>query len=51
MPKVRASRLCAITMDTYMNRENDAVTTPGPYAALSSIAIPPDVGFAAEYFA
>lgn len=48
VPKVRPRRLSAMTIDTYMKRESEPAATPGPYAALRSIAIPPDDGFVAE---
>ena len=46
---MRASRLSATTIETYMNSENEPAITPGPYAPLSSIAIPPDDGLTLEY--
>ena len=49
VPKVRARRLSATTIETYMNSENEPAMTPGPYASFSSMAMPPEDGFTAEY--
>jgi hypothetical protein len=36
-------------METYMNNEKEPAMTPGPYAALSSMATPPDEWLVSEY--
>ena len=46
---MRASRLWATTIETYMNSENVPAMTPGPYAAVSSMAMPPEEGLVSEY--